>query len=121
MGTANRRNRLYYTAIRPPSTGTQGLINTPEAVVMLICRLNPGRMGVPKRPASMKQQVDTFVKEHGGDRPIYRCVHMLLRKGCPAPGMCTTAAAASAPNTILATSTSTPSFCNTRKCQPWSH
>lgn len=40
-----------------------------------VCRaqLNPTRMGVPKRCASLNQQVDAFVKEHGGDRPIYRC------------------------------------------------
>lgn len=37
-------------------------------------QLNPTRMGVPKRCASLNQQVDGFVKEHGGDRPIYRSV-----------------------------------------------
>lgn len=42
-----------------------------------MCRLNPTRMGVPKRSSSLNKQVDAFVKEHGGDRPIYRSVHVL--------------------------------------------
>lgn len=35
-------------------------------------QLNPTRMGVPKRCPSLNQQLDTFVRKHGGDRPIYR-------------------------------------------------
>lgn len=35
-------------------------------------------MGVPKRCPSLNQQVDAYVKEHKGDRPIYRCVCVLV-------------------------------------------
>ncbi len=39
-------------------------------------------MGVPKRSSSLNKQVDAFVKEHGGDKPIYRCD--MLRRPFPA-------------------------------------
>jgi hypothetical protein len=72
------------TDMRPTSTaadcGAVGQAGVLTATLLSLlphphrAQLNPTRMGVPKRCASLNQQVDGFVREHGGDRPIYRCV-----------------------------------------------
>lgn len=64
-----------------------GTVPTETCAVVRVC--SGPRQGVPRRVASLNSQVDAFVNEQGGDRPIHRCVGVAVKPPGGSIGICT--------------------------------